>query len=106
MSAPFLPRGSPGRASRMNWGAGKRSLRQSGPPSHRQSLASSLGTQSPRCRAAQLLRLWVTQATLHADDDGVSFTVAGTRFRRDGTLGKRYDTFYLRFEDEKPGAAG
>jgi hypothetical protein len=47
-----------------------------------------------------------TQATLYAADDGVSFTVAGTRFRKDGTLGKRYDTFYLRFEDEKPGAGG
>ena len=43
----------------------------------------------------------VTGATLYAGDEGVTFVVSGTRFRKDGTLGKLRETFSLRFEGEK-----
>ncbi len=53
-------------------------------------------------QGGRLLRLSVTHASLHADDKGVFFTVSGKRFRKDGTIGKRDDVFYLRFEYHKP----
>lgn len=51
--------------------------------------------------ADRLLRISVTGATLYAGDEGVTFVVDGTRFRKDGTLGKLRETFPLRFEGEK-----
>jgi hypothetical protein len=53
-------------------------------------------------QGGKLLRLSVTHASLHADDKSAFFTVNGKRFRKDGTIGKRDDVFYLRFEDHKP----
>lgn len=51
--------------------------------------------------ADRLLRISVTGVTLYAGDEGVTFVVDGTRFRKDGTLGKLRETFSLRFEGEK-----
>jgi hypothetical protein len=53
----------------------------------------------------RLLRLSVTAATLYAGDDGVTFIIYGTRFRKDGTLGKLQETCFLSFEREKARAA-
>lgn len=52
----------------------------------------------------RLLRISVTGATLHAGDHGVTFTVYGVRFRKDGSIGKVRETFSLRFEGEKKDA--
>lgn len=49
----------------------------------------------------RLLRIQVEGATLYAGDDGVTFTVSGVRFRKDGSLGKQRETFSLHFEGEK-----
>ncbi|MDX1063886.1 hypothetical protein GOL45_16570 [Sinorhizobium medicae] len=46
------------------------------------------------------LRLSVTGATLYATDDHVTFVVNGTRFRKDGTIGKLQDSFSLQFDRE------
>ncbi|MDX1124793.1 hypothetical protein GOL24_10805 [Sinorhizobium medicae] len=46
------------------------------------------------------LRLSVTGATLYATDDHVTFVVNGTRFRKDGTIGKLQDAFSLQFDRE------
>lgn len=51
--------------------------------------------------ADRLLRISVAGVTLYAGDKGVTFVVDGTRFRKDGTLGKLRETFSLRFEGEK-----
>ena len=48
----------------------------------------------------QLLRLSVTGSTLYVTDEDVVFIVNGTRFRKDGTLGKREDILRIRFENE------
>ena len=50
--------------------------------------------------ADRLLRISVTGATLYARDDGVTFSVSGIRFRKDGTLGKLRESFSLHFEGE------
>lgn len=49
----------------------------------------------------RLLRISVTDASLYAGEDGVTFVVNGIRFRKDGPLGKLRETFSLRFEGEK-----
>ncbi|MEY9582710.1 hypothetical protein [Sinorhizobium fredii] len=48
----------------------------------------------------RLLRLSVTGITLYASDEHVSFVVNGTRFRKDGTVGKQQDSISLQFERE------
>lgn len=47
-------------------------------------------------------RIQVASVSLYAGDDGVLFHIHGTRFRKDGTLGKLQEQVYLRFEGEKP----
>ena len=47
----------------------------------------------------RFLRLSVTGVTLYASDKGATFIISGTRFRKDGTLGKLQDTLNLHFED-------
>ena len=54
--------------------------------------------------AGRLLRLLVTGTTLYASDAYVTFVVNGTRFRKDGTLGKLQDAFRLHFENESTNA--
>lgn len=49
----------------------------------------------------RLLRLSVKGVTLYADDKHVTFLISGTRFRKDGTLGKIDDTVRLHFESEE-----
>lgn len=51
--------------------------------------------------ADRLLRVSVTGATIYGGEEGVTFVVDGTRFRKDGTLGKLRETFSLHFEGEK-----
>jgi hypothetical protein len=51
--------------------------------------------------SGQLSRLSVTGITLYATDEDVVFIVNGTRFRKDGTLGKRDDALRIRFENER-----
>lgn len=46
-------------------------------------------------------RIQVASIGLHAGDDGVLFYIYGTRFRKDGTLGKLREQVYLRFEGDK-----
>src|SRR3546814_926015 len=48
----------------------------------------------------RVLRLSVTGISLYADDKHATFVVNGTRFRKDGTLGKLQDTLSLHFEGE------
>jgi hypothetical protein len=47
----------------------------------------------------RILRLSVTGVRLYADDKNVTFTVNGTRFRKDGTLGKQQEALILHLED-------
>lgn len=47
-----------------------------------------------------LLRLSVAGVTLYATDGHVIFVVQGTRFRKDGTLGKRQEMLHFHFESE------
>jgi len=49
----------------------------------------------------QLVRIRVESATVYAGEADVLFVVTGTRFRKDGTLGKRQDSFFLKLEDER-----
>jgi hypothetical protein len=49
----------------------------------------------------RLLRLAVTSLTLYASGDGVTFVVNGTRFRKDGSVGKQQDAIRIHFADEK-----
>lgn len=51
----------------------------------------------------QLVRIRVESATVYAGEADVLFVVTGTRFRKDGTLGKRQDSFFLKLEDERSG---
>jgi hypothetical protein len=53
----------------------------------------------------RFLRLAITDVTLYADDDHVVFYLNGTRFRKDGTVGKLQDSFSLRFKRESAGKA-
>lgn len=46
-------------------------------------------------------RLSVTGVTLYAGDKDVTFIVNGTRFRKDGKLGKQQDALRLHFTDEE-----
>jgi hypothetical protein len=69
-------------------------------------LGIEIGDTITTMQGGRLLRLSVTQTILYADEDSVFFTVIGLRFRKDGTLGKKHDSFYLSFEDEKDSAAG
>lgn len=48
----------------------------------------------------RLVRLSATEISFYADDNHVTFVVNGTRFRKDGTLGKRQDFLHLRFKGE------
>ncbi len=48
----------------------------------------------------RFLRLSVTGLTLYASDDNVTFVVNGTRFRKDGTLGKLQDNISLHFKGD------
>lgn len=48
----------------------------------------------------RLLRLSVTGTSLYPSDEHVTFVVQGIRFRKDGTLGKLYETLTLSFKDE------
>lgn len=48
----------------------------------------------------RFLRLSVSDVSLHASDKGVTFVVNGTRFRKDGTLGKQRETLALHFEGD------
>lgn len=45
----------------------------------------------------RLVRLSVTGTSLYASDDHVTFLIYGTRFRKDGTVGKLQDTIRLIF---------
>jgi hypothetical protein len=47
----------------------------------------------------RLVRLSVTGTTLYVSDKDVTFLVNGTRFRKDGTLGKLQETIRLHFEN-------
>lgn len=49
----------------------------------------------------RFLRLSVTGVTLYASDKGATFIISGTRFRKDGTLGKLQDTLSLHFEADR-----
>ena len=49
----------------------------------------------------RLLRLSVTGMSLYASDAHVTFVVNGTRFRKDGTLGKLQDTISLHFKGDR-----
>ena len=46
----------------------------------------------------RLSRLSVSSVALYASDKGAIFVVNGTRFRKDGSLGKQQDTLSLHFE--------
>lgn len=46
----------------------------------------------------RLLRLSVSNVMLYASERGVTFVVNGTRFRKDGSVGRRQDTLNLHFE--------
>ncbi|MCO6185219.1 hypothetical protein [Rhizobium sp. L1K21] len=48
----------------------------------------------------RLLRLSVSEVSLYGSDKGVTFIINGTRFRKDGTLGKQRDTQTLHFEGD------
>lgn len=48
----------------------------------------------------RLLRLSVTGITLYTSDEYVTFVVNGTRFRKDGTVGKLQDSISLQFKHE------
>jgi hypothetical protein len=63
-------------------------------------LGIELGDIVTTGNADRVLRVSVTGVTLYVGDDGVTFMVYGTRFRKDGTLGKLPDTFSLHFEGE------
>jgi hypothetical protein len=43
-------------------------------------------------------------ATLYASDGSVTLIVNGTRFRKDGTLGKVHDAIRLHFNNKKQDA--
>lgn len=47
----------------------------------------------------RVTRLSVTGVTLYAGDKNVTFVVSGTRFRKDGTLGKLEDNIILNLEE-------
>lgn len=49
----------------------------------------------------QLLRIRVDSATVCTLEGKVTFVVNGTRFRKDGTLGKREESFYINLEDDR-----
>lgn len=49
----------------------------------------------------RLLRLLVTDVTLYSTDDQITFIVSGTRFRKDGTIGKLTDSFSLQFKRDE-----
>ncbi|MDQ2084783.1 hypothetical protein RA307_31780 [Xanthobacteraceae bacterium Astr-EGSB] len=61
-------------------------------------LGISIGDIVAAQSGATLLRLSVTGMTVYTDDKHVTFLVTGTRFRKDGTLGKVADTLRLYFE--------
>jgi len=46
------------------------------------------------------LRLSVTSAAVSSSEKGIIFVVDGTRFRKDGTLGKQQDAIRLYFQNE------
>lgn len=48
----------------------------------------------------QMLRIRVDDASVYAYESDVVFRIAGTRFRKDGTLGKRRESFILRVEND------
>lgn len=48
----------------------------------------------------RFLRLSANDVTLYASEKGVTFVVNGTRFRKDGTLGKQQEMLSLYFEGE------
>ena len=48
----------------------------------------------------RFVRLSVTGITLYASDKGATFIISGTRFRKDGKLGKLQDTLSLHFESD------
>lgn len=48
----------------------------------------------------RLLRLSVSGVTLYGSDENVILVVSGTRFRKDGTLGKLQDTVSLHFDGD------
>lgn len=48
----------------------------------------------------RLVRLLVTDTRVYVTDEQVTFIVSGTRFRKDGTLGRLQDAVRLYFEDE------
>lgn len=49
----------------------------------------------------KLVRLRVEQLSVHAGRDDVMFFLAGTRFRKDGSLGKRQESFTLHLENAR-----
>ncbi|MCP5409749.1 MAG: hypothetical protein H6963_10680 [Chromatiaceae bacterium] len=48
----------------------------------------------------QILRIQVDDASVYAYESEVVFRIAGTRLRKDGTLGKRQESFTLRVEND------
>lgn len=46
------------------------------------------------------VRLSVARVSIYASAEGVIFSVDGTRFRKDGTVGKQFDTIRLCFPND------
>ena len=49
---------------------------------------------------APFQRLSVKDISLYASEKSVTFVISGIRFRKDGTLGKLYETLSISFADE------
>lgn len=48
----------------------------------------------------KMVRIRIDGASFYLYDTEVCFRVVGTRFRKDGTLGKRQDSFLLQVEND------
>jgi hypothetical protein len=98
---------SPFRAAREAWGHLQDELErwERELEAERSALAQSiLGIEVGDIVAAEnrgrFVRLSVSDVSLSASDKGATFVVNGTRFRKDGTLGKQHDTLTLHFEGD------
>lgn len=99
---------SPFRAARNAWGNLQDELErwESELEAERSALARSiLGIEVGDIVVAEnrgrFVRLSVGEVSLHASEKGATFIVNGTRFRKDGTLGKQQDTLPLHFEGDR-----
>ncbi|WP_244508313.1 hypothetical protein [Mesorhizobium sp. LCM 4577] len=48
----------------------------------------------------RIVRISVTSTAVYSSEKGIIFVVDGTRFRKDGTLGKQQDEIRLYFADD------